>query len=281
MATGISLHLGLNSYDPDHYSGYPPLLGAERDAKAMAQIAERTGFTPALLLAGDATFDTVRARIADAAAKLRAGDIFLFTFAGHGSTVPDQNGDEPTGCDQTICLYDQQIVDDLLYSDFSAFAKGVRILMVSDSCHSGTVARDLFYAALRAAPGIDRLIERGAARALPPALASSVYLAHQAQYDAQQTPATAEAAENVAASILLLAACQDLQEARDGAFHGKFTSALLTVWNGGKYLQSLAPSYSDFLARIGGVMADPSQVPNLFRAGADDPMFARAVPFAL
>src|SRR5689334_10524653 len=106
MSKGISLHVGLDTLDHGHYHGAATLFGAERDARAMALIAQKQGFTPTTLLGAAATYDTVRAAIAAAAGQLAAGDTFLFTFAGHGSTVPDQNGDEPTDTDQTICLYD-------------------------------------------------------------------------------------------------------------------------------------------------------------------------------
>lgn len=279
MATGISLHLGLNTLDPDHYVGFQPLHGAERDATAMAQLASARGFATTLLLAAQATFAGVRAAIAAAAAQLRAGDTFLFTFAGHGSTVPDTNGDEPTGTDQTLCLHDRQLVDDLLHEDLGAFAAGVRIVMVSDSCHSGTVARAAFYESLRATPTMRVIVGDGATRALSPDVANAVYLEHQAAYDAQQTAANRDAADRMQASVLLLAACQDLQEARDGAFHGKFTSALLGVWNGGNYLKAPQASYRDLLDRTGAAMADPSQVPNLFQTGAADPALPGRLPF--
>jgi hypothetical protein len=281
MTKGISLHVGLNTYDTTHYPGLAPLLGAERDAKAMALIAHRQGFATTTLLASAATLGAVRAAIAASAAGLTAGDTFLFTFAGHGSVVPDQNGDEPTGTDQTLCLHDRQILDDQLYADFAAFAPGVRIVMVSDSCHSGSVARELFYEELRAVRHSKGLPADGAPRTLPLELAASIYLAHQPSYDEQQTAATREAADSVRASVLLLAACQDLQEARDGAVHGKFTAAMLGVWNGGKYLQSNPASYRDFLAKVSAALADPSQIPNLFEAGAPDPTFAGRQPFVL
>lgn len=279
MPTATSLHLGLNTLDPNHYTGYQPLHGAERDATSMEQLAKGQGFSTTLLLSQQATFAAVRAQIAAAAGALASGDTFLLTFAGHGSTVPDTNGDEPTGTDQTLCLYDQQIVDDRLYEDFGAFAAGVRIVMVADSCHSGTVARAAFYAALRELPMIRAIVGDGATRALSPDVANAVYLDHRGVYDAQQTAANKDAVAQAKASVLLLAACQDLQEARDGAFHGKFTNALLTVWNGGNYLKKANPSYRDFLDGVGAAVADPSQVPNLFQAGAADATFPTRRPF--
>ena len=44
--------------------------------------------------------------------------------------------------DETWCLYDGMLVDDELVNLFGFFNKKVRVLMVSDSCHSGTLNRD-------------------------------------------------------------------------------------------------------------------------------------------
>jgi len=58
--------------------------------------------------------------------------------------VPDRNGeDEEDRSDETWVAYDRQIVDDELYALWGKFAAGVRIFVLSDSCHSGTVARGI------------------------------------------------------------------------------------------------------------------------------------------
>jgi hypothetical protein len=40
-------------------------------------------------------------------------------------------------------LYDRQLIDNELYALWARFRPGVRICVISDSCHSGTVTRDL------------------------------------------------------------------------------------------------------------------------------------------
>ena len=145
MPKGISIHLGLNSVDPKGYGGWDGQLRAcEADAQDMAKIAKDRGYAgTTLLLTKNATAAAFAKAMADAAEKLVAGDILFLSYSGHGGQVPDRDGDdEADGLDETWCLFDRQLLDDELYGLFGKFAKGVRIVLLSDSCHSGTVARN-------------------------------------------------------------------------------------------------------------------------------------------
>jgi metacaspase-1 len=62
--------------------------------------------------------------------------------------MPDVNSDEEDGQDETWILYDRMLIDDELFQLFSQFAPGVRIFLLSDSCHSGTVARYVMQTAM-------------------------------------------------------------------------------------------------------------------------------------
>src|SRR3569623_2253710 len=105
MATGLSLHIGLNAVDPDKYAGWAgPLNACEADAGDMRLIAESRGFDATTLLTSEATRGSVIGAIAAAADALDAGDIFFMTMSSHGGQIPDQNGDEPGGLDETWCL---------------------------------------------------------------------------------------------------------------------------------------------------------------------------------
>ena len=97
---------------------------------------------PTLLLTKKATRDAVLRTMRAAAKSLAAGDLFFLSYSGHGGQVPDVSGDEDDKQDETWCLYDGQLIDDELYFELGRFAEGVRILVLSDSCHSGTVTRD-------------------------------------------------------------------------------------------------------------------------------------------
>src|SRR5262245_38995569 len=143
LQKGRSLHIGLNHVDNSAYPGFniPDLNACIADANSMQSLAAGQGFITQGLTDDQATADEVIRCINSFAQELEAGDIFLLTYSGHGSQVTDEDGDETDGWDETWVLWDRMLIDDELYQLFSQFAAGVRIFMLSDSCHSGTVAR--------------------------------------------------------------------------------------------------------------------------------------------
>jgi len=142
-ATALSLHIGLNAVSAAAYEGWDGQLAAcEFDAKDVTAIARGRGMKPTTLLTKKATRAALLAAMRKAAKALRSGDLFSMTYSGHGGHVPDTNGDEPDRKDETWCLDDGQLIDDELYLKLSKFEAGVRVLVPSDSCHSGSVTRD-------------------------------------------------------------------------------------------------------------------------------------------
>ena len=229
------------------------------------------GFAAAKLLTKKATRDAVLKGIAGASKKLKAGDIFLLSYSGHGGQAPDLNGDEPDGKDETWCLYDGQLIDDELYSSWGAFAAGVRILLLSDSCHSGSVSKAVHYAA-RSRAGPPPVY-----RAMPDEVALRVYQGNRKFYDPiLQRRDLARALRMVKASVLLISGCQDNQLSQDGTFNGLFTGTLKTVWNGGTF----AGSYRRFHTAIGSKMP-PDQTPKLSLVGAGNAAFIAQKPFTV
>jgi hypothetical protein len=118
MATGRSIHIGLNSVDPDHYDGWSGQLTAcEFDANDMQSIAESRGFQSTKLLTQVATAEAVTGAIQGAASELGQGDFLFLTYSGHGGQVPDTNAEkEPDQSDETWVLYDRQLIDDELFA---------------------------------------------------------------------------------------------------------------------------------------------------------------------
>ena len=145
LQKGRSLHIGLNNVDTQAYQSQgfvvPQLSGCINDANAMQTLAAGQGFITQQLTDDQATSSEVIRFVSSYGRELEAGDFFLLTYSGHGGQVDDVNGDEDDAQDETWVLYDRMLIDDELFQLFSQFQAGVRIFMLSDSCHSGTVAR--------------------------------------------------------------------------------------------------------------------------------------------
>ncbi len=271
-AKGIGLHIGLNSVDPDRYEGWDgTLMACEADAKDMEAITSARGFTSSMLLTRKATAAAVTRGIHDAAAKLAAGDLFVLSYSGHGGQVRDPSGEELDFQDETWVLWDRQLLDDELYALWAAFKPGVRILVLSDSCHSGTILRDQFYGASPAnASTSDRF------KFIPRGVQERTYAAHRDEYDAlQQTFAQGDKAA-VEAAVVLISGCQDSQYSRDGDRNGLFTERLREVWADGKF----SNGHRAFYRAICELMP-PDQTPNYFRVGRIERSFERKVPFTI
>jgi hypothetical protein len=279
MPRAISIHLGLNAVDAHAYLGWTgPLRGCENDARAMQALADARGFTSRLLLGADATRPTLLAAMDRAAADLAADDLLLLTYSGHGASRPDRDGDEPDQRDEAWCLHDGLLLDDEIHHQLCTFAAGVRVLVVSDSCFSGSVTREDQMTPTTAPVHRPAAPRNGSAatpdRRAPGARVRAVWRANADEYEARKAAVAATHAVEPAASIILLAACKDRQTAQDGEVHGLFTAALLATWNGGAF----AGGHDAFLAAI-RTRVGAAQTPTLFPVGAVEPAFRAARPF--
>jgi hypothetical protein len=279
MPKGLSLHIGLNFVDPTHYQGWDGQLAAcEFDAKDMSALAKKKGFKPTMLIREEATANAVTEALTDAAGQLKVGDMLYVTYSGHGGQVPDKNGDEKDKMDETWVLYDRQLVDDELYTLWSRFAPGVRIFVLSDSCHSGSVTKATLYEHLAAHPlardfSDDTTVRT---RALPENVRDATYSQNKKLYDRIQKSFQSGDKVAVNSSILLISGCQDNQLSSDGARNGLFTQTLLKVWNKGKFKGRYRKFHQDI-----GLKMPPWQSPNFYRAGVRDARFEAQAPFAI
>ncbi|TMB06742.1 MAG: caspase family protein [Deltaproteobacteria bacterium] len=287
MPKGFSLHIGLNEVDPSHYAGWSgELVACEADAEDMQQIARTGRYESKLLKTSQASRDAVKSAIADAAAGLKSGDVFFLTCSSHGGQIPDLNGDEIDGLDETWVLYDGQLIDDELHELWRKFEKGVRVLVLSDSCHSGTVTKQIANAA--ALRGMkDELalsyqgIEEPKRRFMPAKVAQQVFRTNRAFYEAiskalpEREPLNEEK-DQPEASVLLLSGCQDSQYSADGPFNGLFTGTLLQVWNQGTFEGGYRRFHESIVSRM-----PPTQTPQLTFVGEPDGKFLREKPFTI
>ena len=163
-AEGRALLVGVNEYP--QLGPAVRLHGPRLDVERVAGVLERTlGFDPAKMtrlgsgLEQAPTRANILAHLDDLARSSVAGELVVFYFAGHGSRVPDTDGDEhgPGGADgldevllpEDTRVWDQAkgavegaIVDDELAEKLAAIlATGARVWVVLDCCFSGTGLR--------------------------------------------------------------------------------------------------------------------------------------------
>lgn len=169
------LFIGINDYQ----DGISRLRSCAGDATNMQnKLVNDYGFgksNTTLLTDGQATRQRILDELGNYEKQAVKGDLFVLYFSGHGSLFPDAlsaDKDEtdqitpplsggagrglPTGYyDSTIVPVDARqkssgkpwgnfILDDEINEIFARFtAKGVQVVFISDSCHSGTLARSL------------------------------------------------------------------------------------------------------------------------------------------
>ncbi|MFN6339480.1 MAG: caspase domain-containing protein [Cyanobacteriota bacterium] len=137
-----ALCIGINDYPGTEND----LLGCVNDANDWATTLTARGFTVNKLLDSQATKAAMMDAFGQLIGSAQSGDTVAITFSGHGTLAPDTSGDEIDGYDEALCPYDiqdgQVVLDDEIHQLFSQRAAGVRLILISDSCHSGTITRN-------------------------------------------------------------------------------------------------------------------------------------------
>lgn len=300
ISKGISVHVGVNETKPEFDMG--TLLGCVKDAEAMFELATNAGFEAIPpFLDETATSDNIEAAIKDAATRLGNGDIFLFTFAGHGSMSPTTILDDD-GQNETILLRDCIWIDNYLRRNlWSEFAEGVRIVGIADSCHSGTVLLEQLLepevapVATMAYQGAIGAMQAKVLRDDPPLVVRRVpqtvkgirgFSEDDQERILARSPAihatlraklrTGQQAQ-LKASLLTLAACSDFELARDGEDHGLFTQSLLDIWNNGEFDGDYDVLINQIRPMV--IASNPAQHPTLRVDGT--PAFRDQKPFTI
>ncbi len=278
MSKGIALTIGLNSIDPEHYGGWSgDLNSCELDANEMTEIAKSTEFKTEELLTKKATRSNVINEILKASKSLKPGDILLLVYSGHGGQIPDLNNEENDYWDETWCLYDGELIDDELYHLFGKFEKGIRIVVFSDSCHSGTVLKAAYYRGIITAQSSNAEPQK---KFMPRDICLRTYRQNKEFYNKILKDSTLkEAPGSVKASVMLISGCQDSQYSLDGisiSSNSLFTDNLLQVWNNGNF----KGNYKFFHKKILKNMP-PDQTPNYFWVGERNSIFENQIPFTI
>ncbi|MGF1642583.1 MAG: caspase domain-containing protein [Thiotrichales bacterium] len=244
-----ALCIGINDYPGTAND----LAGCVNDAHDWGATLSDRGFEVTTLLDAAATKAGMVAAIGGLIDAAESGDSIVITFSGHGTFVPDTSGDEPDGQDEALCPYDidrgMALLDDEIHVLFKRRAAGVRVVLLSDSCHSGTVIR-------WAQPDADSDAPR--ARFLPPAAwLPEERLPHNA---AGRVPANVESGRALhsawigglalSGGDLLLSGCKDNEYSYDARFRGRPNGAF--TYYALRTLKRLGPraTYADWYGAI-------------------------------
>jgi hypothetical protein len=223
----LALCVGIDAYPT------APLGGCVNDARDWATAFMRLGFErPRMLLDRQATRDGIMSALAGLVTDSRAGDVIVFQYAGHGTQVPDLDGDEIDGDtpdqDEALCPVDFDsgalLIDDDLRTIFARLPDGVNLTCFFDCCHSGTITR----------------MALGGRRAMPPSGKRARFVPASRQLvEAYAATRQAGAARMASRALppgglesmreIVFSACLSSEVALESQGHGDFTRCALQV----------------------------------------------------
>ena len=255
-----ALCIGINNYPGTDND----LAGCVNDANDWAAALQTRGFTVQMLLDAEATKDRMVDAIRGVLDGLEPGGSAVITYSGHGTFVPDAAGDEPDARDEALCPYDidrgHALLDDEINVLFAGRPPRSRVVLISDSCHSGSV--------IRWAPP-DRDSDVPLPRFLPPAAwMPESRLPKNARGEVLTRVAAAARPVALAGGDLLMAGCQDSEFSYDARFGGRPNGAF--TYYALKTLPKLpqGATYADWHAAIRRYLPGASypQSPQIFGA---------------
>jgi len=125
-------------------------LTCSMDGRNMQALARACGVQDCVAMYDEqCTKENVFRAIEEIGSRCGKDDYFVFYYSGHGTNVEDEDGDEGDGEDEAFCFVDPngQISANTLMTDdefseavINATEDGVRIVVLTDCCHSGTIA---------------------------------------------------------------------------------------------------------------------------------------------
>ncbi len=224
LLIGIDTYSGPDNYDPKVLKPeLKSLYGCKNDALAMQSVItskfEFSNSNIKLLLDQKATNQAILSSMDTLLKESKAGDIAFIFYAGHGSEVTNSLSRDERKIDQAIVPADRwkdevhYIRDKQLSYYFNEFVKKkVKLTVIFDCCHSGSISRG---------PN--------------PVQTRSRFADPEPQYDAKD-PSTYPAPERISDDFLIFSAAQHDELALEeddylGQPHGAFTAAFLRAFS--------------------------------------------------
>lgn len=142
----VAIVVALTQLDYRAYSGWDGLCkGCNTDMNRMVKSCREMGIKRVVTLYNEqaTTYAVLRqimlaSKALTPAAEAGKRPLMIFYYSGHGGAVYDFFHSEKDSMDQTLCLWDGQLLDNLFWEALIKIPKGVRVLHITDTCNSGT-----------------------------------------------------------------------------------------------------------------------------------------------
>jgi hypothetical protein len=201
----------------DAYPAPDTLQGCVNDSRDWESLFQSMRYSVSTLRNAEATRAVITGALATYVSQMKAGDIFLFQYSGHGTQFPDDSGDEPDGKDEALCPVDMMtngfIRDDEIRIILNRVPQGALAVAFMDCCHSGSIARMIREL------GVEDSESR--ARAVDPT--PEMVEVHRRTRSGGRVSVTPFRRD------LLFAACRDDQVAFETAGHGDYTKLVVPI----------------------------------------------------
>ncbi|MFL6415794.1 MAG: caspase family protein [Bryobacteraceae bacterium] len=130
--------VGINAYP-----GANQLYGCVPDAQLWTRTLASLGFQTQLIIDANATYDGLLSALKSLISSSKRGDVIVFQYSGHGTSIPHGEGREP---DEAIVPFDffstgALLLDKQLAAVFNSIPEGVNFTCFFDCCHSGDLDR--------------------------------------------------------------------------------------------------------------------------------------------
>lgn len=213
--------VGINNY-PGSSSD---LQGCINDANDWCALLTDYGFETSLILDSQATRQNIKAALDGLVISAQAGDVVIFTYSGHGTQSLDVSEDEADSYDEALYVYDGMILDDELRLIINKIDPLATLIVISDSCFSGSVTR--------------LIPERARPRYIPPAggLPDRSIVRRRFLLPESGMPE------------LLISGCSDSEYSYDAEIDGRYNGAM-TAMAIRVIRQSPGLTYNDFYTRL-------------------------------
>jgi len=137
--------VGLTKVSAVAYDGWDgDCPGCDVDVRRMTALCNKFGTSSLTLANAEATrfrfFSACASAVKSLESSAKAGrsPLLLIFYSGHGGQVTDKNADEDDSADETLCLWDGLLTDDLMWQALCGIPAGIRVAFITDSCNSSS-----------------------------------------------------------------------------------------------------------------------------------------------